>query len=211
MININNIELVSNIKEYELDCPKCGNKFKTNRMIIKSAIHHKQKSIYCSKICANEGRKISKDELAKRITDFYKEYNRVPAFKDFNLSSIYRKKFGNWTNALEYAGFVKESDCRSRNKTRKTKSEYWKKQRNKYVEKKKFFVEQKGSKCEICGYGANLAALTFHHIYPDKKTTTLDARSMLNTSMEKLQEEINNCKLLCSNCHIEHHNPEHML
>jgi hypothetical protein len=205
MININNIKLISNISEYEMDCPNCNKKFTTTKTIINSAILHKQKSIYCNKICAFEGRKVSKDTLAQRIIDFYKEHNRVPTFKDFKMSHTYRKRFGNWTNALKYAGLYEK-----RNEIRKEKSKNrntWERQKNLHLERKKELVKMKGGKCQMCGYQKNYAALVFHHRDPSKKEIALDARCLANISTPRLLAEVEKCDLLCSNCHFELHNP----
>lgn len=69
-------------------------------------------------------------------------------------------------------------------------------------------IENKGGKCEKCGYNKNIAALDFHHINPLEKEFSLDKRTLGNKSMEKILKESDKCKLLCSNCHREEHNPE---
>jgi len=69
-------------------------------------------------------------------------------------------------------------------------------------------MELFGNKCEICGYNKNLAALHFHHQNPSQKEFKLDARNLSNRTWERLIEESKKCKLLCSNCHAEEHNPE---
>lgn len=69
-------------------------------------------------------------------------------------------------------------------------------------------IDSKGGKCEYCGYNKNIAALDFHHLNPDEKEFSLDKRTLGNKSMEKILKEANKCKLLCSNCHREEHNPE---
>jgi len=81
------------------------------------------------------------------------------------------------------------------------------KMREKGMERKMYFVNQLGGKCQCCGYNKNLAALTFHHINPDDKSFGLDTRKMTNTKMESLQHEVNKCKLVCFNCHMEEHYP----
>lgn len=81
------------------------------------------------------------------------------------------------------------------------------KMREKGMNRKIYFVKQLGGECHCCGYDKNLAALTFHHMNPDDKLFTLDTRKMTNTNMESLQREVNKCKLVCFNCHMEEHYP----
>jgi hypothetical protein len=66
------------------------------------------------------------------------------------------------------------------------------------------WVEYKGGKCEKCGYDKYIGALEFHHNDPSKKDFTL-AHVKLKTSDTKIQEELDKCTLLCSNCHREVH------
>lgn len=75
--------------------------------------------------------------------------------------------------------------------------------------KRKFeIIQARGGKCEICGYDKNLAALEFHHINPDEKEFQLDMRHLSNCALEKLEEEISKCIILCANCHRELHNQD---
>lgn len=77
------------------------------------------------------------------------------------------------------------------------------------TKRKLYFVELKGGKCEICGYNKNLSALEFHHINSDEKSFNLDGRMLANSNIEKLEEELDKCMLICSNCHKELHNENH--
>lgn len=69
-------------------------------------------------------------------------------------------------------------------------------------------IEDKGGKCNRCGYNKNISALDFHHTDPLNKEFSLDKRTLGNTSMERILEEAKKCELLCANCHREEHNPE---
>lgn len=77
---------------------------------------------------------------------------------------------------------------------------------NKYIivrqnARKKEFVNLKGGKCQKCGYDRCKGALEFHHI--DKSTKEFGINR--NFSLERAQEELDKCILLCANCHREEH------
>jgi len=73
------------------------------------------------------------------------------------------------------------------------------------AERKDYFLKLLGGKCNHCGGIFPKECYDFHHVDPSKKDFHFN--SMNNHSMERLQEEINKCILLCSNCHrIEHAN-----
>lgn len=67
-------------------------------------------------------------------------------------------------------------------------------------------VEYKGGKCSSCGYKKNLAAITFHHIDPNKKDFNISGAHC--RSWEKIKLELDKCVCLCFNCHVEIHNPQ---
>ena len=65
-------------------------------------------------------------------------------------------------------------------------------------------VEYRGGECEICGYNKCVEALHFHHLDPDKKDFGVSAKGFTR-SWEKIQNELDKCLLVCSNCHSEIH------
>ncbi len=75
-------------------------------------------------------------------------------------------------------------------------------------ERKLQLIEMKGMECERCGYNKNYAALEFHHPTPGTKEFQLDLRSLSNRSWVAILLEAKGCRLLCSNCHTEEHNPQ---
>lgn len=79
-------------------------------------------------------------------------------------------------------------------------------QKNRGNERKKYFVTALGGKCSLCGYSKCLDALCFHHT--ENKLFTLDKSKLRSKSLKSLEEEINKCILLCSNCHMESHHPD---
>jgi hypothetical protein len=66
-------------------------------------------------------------------------------------------------------------------------------------------VEYKGGKCECCGYNKCIEALQFHHLDPSKKDFAI---SGVSRSFDSMKNEVDKCKMLCANCHIETHATE---
>lgn len=79
--------------------------------------------------------------------------------------------------------------------------------KNKRIENKIKRVVALGSRCLICGYDRNLAALHFHHLKPGFKSFEISDPGK-KTEFEIL-EELSKCILICANCHAEEHNPEY--
>lgn len=59
-------------------------------------------------------------------------------------------------------------------------------------------------KCCKCDYDRCFAALHFHHKNPKTKKYEMGDLLPKKPTPEKI-EEFKKCKILCSNCHIEHH------
>lgn len=76
------------------------------------------------------------------------------------------------------------------------------------LKRKYEYILNHGGKCEICGYNKNIAALEFHHKNPEEKEFQIDLRKFANCDIDKLNNELNKCIILCANCHREIHNPE---
>lgn len=76
------------------------------------------------------------------------------------------------------------------------------------LQRKISFIQKLGGKCSICGYNKNLSALVFHHLNPDEKRLSLDMRAFSGNRYELIEEEVDKCILLCSNCHMELHHPQ---
>ncbi|MEN8171226.1 MAG: hypothetical protein ABFS08_13470 [Pseudomonadota bacterium] len=75
-------------------------------------------------------------------------------------------------------------------------------------ERKIMLIELNGGRCDACGYDRNYSALEFHHAKPEEKVFQLDLRSLSNRKWESILDEAEKCRLLCSNCHAELHNPD---
>src|SRR5918993_4024704 len=65
-------------------------------------------------------------------------------------------------------------------------------------------VEYKGGRCQVCGYERCIEALEFHHLDPTQKDFGI-SRKGYTRSWEKVKEEVDECILLCANCHREFH------
>jgi hypothetical protein len=76
-------------------------------------------------------------------------------------------------------------------------------------ERKMKLIQMKGGKCEICSYDKNYAVLCFHHISPKDKELPLTIRECSNNTWDTLVKEVQKCKLLCHNCHMELHFPDY--
>ena len=62
-------------------------------------------------------------------------------------------------------------------------------------------VEEQGGKCSICGYNKYIGALEFHHLDPSKKDPLYSSSKCWG--IDRIRKEVENCVLLCSNCHRE--------
>jgi hypothetical protein len=69
------------------------------------------------------------------------------------------------------------------------------------------FIQEKGSKCLDCGVSYPeypYVIFDFHHLDPNTKD--VDWTKLRLRNEDKIREELDNCSLLCSNCHrMRHH------
>lgn len=63
-------------------------------------------------------------------------------------------------------------------------------------------VENKGGKCQECGYNKCVGAMDFHHLTPQEKDFTISGNA---GRWENIKKELDKCVLLCKNCHAERH------
>lgn len=96
-----------------------------------------------------------------------------------------------------------------RNTSTNLKFQNYQSQQKRGHDRKKRLINMLGGKCEICSYNKNFAALCFHHKDPTEKEQPLTIRECSNNTWETLLNEAKKCKLLCHNCHMELHFPEH--
>lgn len=73
-------------------------------------------------------------------------------------------------------------------------------------EKAKIFLDNKFTKCHRCGYrGENLASLDFHHFGKKNFIVSDIINRNKKVSLDVFMEEINNCEIICANCHRQEH------
>ena len=66
--------------------------------------------------------------------------------------------------------------------------------------------------CDICGYDKHPSALTFDHLDPETKHKTRNGKLVHISDMVKgnrysidtILKEIDKCRVICFNCHMEH-------
>lgn len=126
---------------------------------------------------------------------------------DGKLRSLYRRKFcpdcspfgaHNTSKRPIGAGNDAEAD-----RIKRRADSWYRYQRKRRLERKRRLVEERGGRCEDCGYNLSVAALEFHHRDPATKEFTLGT---FNGSWDRLVAEAAKCDLLCANCHRRRHN-----
>ena len=70
---------------------------------------------------------------------------------------------------------------------------------------KLWVIEEKGGKCQLCGYNKCIEALDLHHLDPSKKEFNISSRDLRYSDWPIIKKEIENGVLVCSNCHREIH------
>jgi hypothetical protein len=58
--------------------------------------------------------------------------------------------------------------------------------------------------CEVCGE-AHPACIQFHHLDPSQKDNLVCVMVKNRVSIERIEEEIKKCQVLCANCHSKVH------
>lgn len=76
--------------------------------------------------------------------------------------------------------------------------------RRRRVKLKQMALDYKGNVCQCCGYDKCAQALEFHHVDDTTKEFGI-SESGETRSWKRLQNELDKCILVCSNCHKEIH------
>ena len=92
------------------------------------------------------------------------------------------------------------TEPKSEPSTTSSRKEYW---AERYRERRDYITKYKMDRgCELCGYKAHPAALTFDHLDPADKAFNLSDHT--NRNWQKIMDEIDKCRVICANCHNIH-------
>lgn len=98
---------------------------------------------------------------------------------------------------------------KDKNKQREASKHNYLKNKQKYLDSRtarkrrnKEYVYSKKTSCEKCGL-EDKVCLEFHHV--DDKEKNVSQLIMDAASIERVENEINKCRILCSNCHRKEH------
>ena len=85
-------------------------------------------------------------------------------------------------------------------------SECEKRRKRSRLHKKKYIQDIKLEQgCQVCGYKKQVKALVLHHKDPSLKTAEPCQFWVNGWSFPRIDKELENCMVLCRNCHGEHH------
>lgn len=74
---------------------------------------------------------------------------------------------------------------------------------NRWKERKRKIVEEKGSICADCKCQYHYSVYEFHHLDPSQKEFSWSKAKTLTE--EKMKKELDKCIMLCANCHRLRH------
>lgn len=156
------------------------------------------------KICRNENLNIPTNHLP---TQKYDDSLKIKILEFYQLTKSLRKtskEFKIDRTTLRKNYILDENLIQRKKQTIEEKKQGSVKNVIQWRQKVKLkLIEYKGGKCEECGYNKCPQALQFHHLNPKEKDFNISGRSY---SFEKMKLEVDKCKMLCANCHIEIHN-----
>lgn len=160
-------------------CNKCDRQF-PNSIIVEGKRKYLQHRKYCLD-CSPWGEHNTKSLTVDRST--IEKDSKIFICKRCSKEYIYGRSSG---NTLTYCASCMVNNGRTRQKQKA--------------------IDYKGGKCEICNYSKCNRALQFHHLDESKKEFTIS--SCHCRSWDSIQNELDKCILVCSNCHAEIHDKE---
>ena len=138
-------------------------------------------------------RKIAELENSSQtnVRHWLKKYNLKTNIKQFSIKE-YLCKCGE-TNPEMFYGHMKQTCSKCHNMITITTGK----------NNRLFAVDYLGGKCFNCKYDKYTGSLDIHHLDPAIKDKNF--KSMRGWGQERIIKEIENCVLLCRNCHAELH------
>lgn len=159
--------------------------------------------------------KISKQDCISGLLQAREILGKSPTVKEYQQLDVspsiptITKRFGTWNNAKEVAGLTTNKwpqDVLAKGSPDNldfTESE-WKglsRQKRNQMRKQSIVAKRKmESGCVNCGYNKHPSALDFHHTN-ENKDDSISSLSGRGESIEKIENEIEKCVVLCANCH----------
>lgn len=198
------------------ECNKCG----YNKNISALDFHHKNpedKEFLVSKMDKKPWNLVS-EELDKCLLlcanchreEHYTLNKKKDVEKEFNNFSLSNLSESILTGKNTGLSSCSRCDKIFTEKNMSKKRSYCKSCCSKYIiekdrKSKRQAVEYMGGKCSGCGYDRCTRALEFHHTDPTKKSPDYDQK-FGSWGIERKKQELQNCIMLCANCHREFHN-----
>jgi hypothetical protein len=100
----------------------------------------------------------------------------------------------------------KETDRKYKSKHYQDNKLLYAKRDRERLERNRQWLEEyrKTCVCSVCSESRSVC-LDFHHTDPNEKVMTISRMVKSRFSVERIQEEIAKCVVLCANCHRVHH------
>jgi len=68
-----------------------------------------------------------------------------------------------------------------------------------------YIKSKKDVPCKDCGVSYPGPVMEFHHLDPNTKDSNFGLRQMKCWSVQRIDQELSNCVVLCANCHRMRH------
>jgi len=154
----------------------------------------------------------SQQDCIKALKDAAERLGHSPTVREYQELDIspsvgtIKDTVGSWDEAKELCGLEK---CTSEKEFDKPNclnisDEEWdlyKTRRKRILKRRVLVAKRKVSKgCKRCGYDKRAVALDYHHTGNEKSMSVAERITRCH-SKEKILKEIENCEILCANCH----------
>lgn len=144
-------------------------------------------------------RKYSNTDMLEELQRVADKLGRSPSWNEFDENSemwaqIISDRFGGWNEAKKEANLLTYTKAGEKSKPENSKAALYRKNKN--------------TSCKFCDEDFK-DCLVFHHKEDEDKN--FDVSKYARYSYEQLQNELEKCIVVCSNCHRKIHSPNHDL